>query len=834
MRPIEPPAPPGKPTCTVVVAAYNGAATIGEALESVLAQTRRDFELIVVDDGSTDHTAAAVTPYLSDRRVRLERQANAGPAASRNAAIEVATGRYVSMLDSDDLWLPQYLECMVEALERSPAAGFAFTRAWVLERTTNRIRKVPWCPRARQIGEPSELLNALIEDNFVFNAVTVRREVLREVGSYDPTIVGTEDYALWLKLVAHGYGAAFVPGPLCVCSDRPGSLSHDHRRMLTAHRRTYAKLLASDRLTPDAASRARKRLAASERELQLVTTSARRSPASTARNIVAGATRGWRQRRARLSEPPSEVAAAFPGLGRGRGVESPAEPPTQTGLARVVVRGGAIAGAGYAATQAVSLATYLVLARLLVPSDLGTFAAATVLVGLGLVAGESGMLAALIQRRERVEEAFDSAFVASLAVGLVLTLAGVAAAPLVGLFFHSFRTGEIAAVMAGSVLLRMALITPSARLQRRFSFVRRGLLDPLGTLAFAGGAIAAAAAGLGPWALVIGTYAQLVLDVAAAWGLVRWRPNLQRATVSMWRELARFGRPVFGGNLISRATAETPVVAVGRVLGSGALGQFSYAFRVASQPISAIVDVGAYVLLPALARIAPDDGRFRAGLLRALRWTCAIAFPLGLLLVPLGTPAVVLVFGAKWRAAGHAVMALGVYCAALGLDSIASETWKAAGKPKMLPRMHGLAFALTVLCVGALVPFGLNAVTIGMAFAAIGEGAYAVYGIGQVARIPIRRLLAELWPSAIAATVMAGVLFAGEHGVLHSDRYGLIAGVALLAAETLAGVGLYLGLLCALSPSCRGELAALMRYGRQTKFAQGKAHGRAGPLAAAP
>jgi PST family polysaccharide transporter len=498
---------------------------------------------------------------------------------------------------------------------------------------------------------------------------------------------------------------------------------------------------------------------------------------------------------------------------------TPASRPPARGLARTVVRGASIAGAGYAVTQAVSLATYLVLARLLVPSDFGTFAAATVLVGLGLVVGESGMLAALIQRRDRVEEAFNAAFVASLAGGLALTLAGLAAAPLVGLVFHSFRTGVVAAVMSGSMFLRMALIVPSARLQRGFSFVRRGLIDPLGTLAFAGATVVGAGAGLGPWALVIGTYAQLLFDVVAAWSLVRWRPQLGRATVSTWRELVRFGRPVLVGNLVSRAAAEVPVLAVGRILGPAALGQFSYALRVASQPLAAIVDVGAYVLLPALARVAPDDARFRAAVLSALRWTCAIAFPLGLLLVPLGTPAVVLIFGAKWRAAGHAVMALGVFCAALGLDSIASETWKAAGRPDKLPRMQGLALVLTVVFVGALVPLGLNAVTIGMALAAIAEGAYAIRGIGQVARIPSRRLLGDVWPPALAAAAMAGVVFASEHGLLHSDRYSTATGIGILGLETAIAVGLYIPCLAALSDGCRTDLASLLRRARATRQA---------------
>jgi PST family polysaccharide transporter len=228
------------------------------------------------------------------------------------------------------------------------------------------------------------------------------------------------------------------------------------------------------------------------------------------------------------------------------------------------------------------------------------------------------------------------------------------------------------------------------------------------------------------------------------------------------------------------------------------LGQLSYAVRVAAQPIGAIVNVGAYVLFPAFARISPDGPRFERGLLRALKWMCRISFPLSLLLVPLGTPAVVLVFGARWRPAGHAVMALGFFCAALALDSIASEVWKAAGKPKLLPRMHAISLVATAVCVAALVPFGLVPAAVGMALGEIAAGAYAVRGISRATGIAIRRLLQAIWPPAAAAAAMAAVLLVSEHGLVHSDRYPVAAGIMLLFAQTVLGVALYVACLALL------------------------------------
>jgi O-antigen/teichoic acid export membrane protein len=493
----------------------------------------------------------------------------------------------------------------------------------------------------------------------------------------------------------------------------------------------------------------------------------------------------------------------------------PTEPePERTpgSLTRIVVRGAGIAGAGYVISQVISFAAYLTLARLLTPSEFGVFAAAIVLVGVGQVVGESGMLAALIQRRDELDEALETAFVATLAGGLLLSALALAASPLVGLFFHYHGTALVAAAMSATMLFRLTAIVPAALLQRRFSFIRRVAIDPLGMLAFAAGSIIPAVLGLGVWSLVIGTYSQMAVDLVGAWVFAGWRPHPRRASVRVWRELARFGRPVVMAEVIRQAIPQLPVIALGRVTGTGAIGQFSYAQRVAQQPPDAIVSIGAYVMLPALSRLAVDERRFRAALTRGLRWMCAISFPLGMLLLALGTPAIVLVFGARWHAAGVAVIPLGVYAALLALDSIASEVWKAVGRTDMLPRMHGLSFVLMAALIAAFVfPFGLIGVTTAIALSAVGVAIYATYGIHHVARVPISTLLAEIWPPAIAATVMGGGLFCLEHLVVHSASHGTVVGLALLATETVLGAVVYILCLPALSPGARGDLMAALR-----------------------
>jgi O-antigen/teichoic acid export membrane protein len=475
------------------------------------------------------------------------------------------------------------------------------------------------------------------------------------------------------------------------------------------------------------------------------------------------------------------------------------------------MRGAGLAGAGYVLSQGLTFAAYLALARLATPADFGHFTAGAVIVNAGAVVGESGIEAALVRRRTRLEEATNSAFLATLAAGIALTLLALAAAPLVGLFFSSHETAVVAAVLSGWMFLRMMAIVPDALLMRRFSFARRVVIDPLSTVFFAAASIPAAALGLGVWALVIGTYASALMNVIAAWIFARWRPRPRLARMQLWREMSRFGRPVMVGNLIRRAVFEVPVLLIGRFNGASALGQFNYAARVSTQSLSAVVNVGGYVLLPAFSRLSAFDERFQRAVRTSLRWLCIVSFPIGMLLIPLGTPAIVLVFGEQWREAGHAAMALGVYCAALSLDSIASEAWKANARTDMLPRMHGLSLLLTAVFVGGLVHFGLVWASIGMSAAALGVAAFALWGMSSALDIALRDLAREVWPATVASSAMAGALFCLDHFVVHADRHAIAPGVALVALEALVGVGLYLAILGVLAPRATRELLAAVR-----------------------
>ena len=153
------------------------------------------------------------------------------------------------------------------------------------------------------------------------------------------------------------------------------------------------------------------------------------------------------------------------------------------------------------------------------------------------------MQAAIIQRRDRLEEAMSTAAAATFIGGILLSLGALAVAPILVLFNDS-KVTLLAAAASGLILVNTLAVIPNAILQRRFSSVRLTVVDPLEVVAFGIVSIALATAGYGPWALVIGQYAAFVTSTSLVWALARWRPRARLMSFGMWRELAAYSRHV--------------------------------------------------------------------------------------------------------------------------------------------------------------------------------------------------------------------------------------------------------------------------------------------------
>lgn len=213
------------PEVSVIIPVYNGSRWIGQALRSLFDQTYKSFEVIVIDDGSTDDLPRAIREW-SDRIV-LERQPNGGPGSARNRGLRRARGRLIAFLDADDEWLPEKLALQVAYFDKYPQTGLLHT-ATVGDHLPASVE------RASEFPPPTEAFSGLFHTDFFIQTLTVMapRAVLLEAGGFDERReIHVEDWDLWLRVAAR-HPVGYLPRRLAL--HRKGG------RMSAAVEKTYA------------------------------------------------------------------------------------------------------------------------------------------------------------------------------------------------------------------------------------------------------------------------------------------------------------------------------------------------------------------------------------------------------------------------------------------------------------------------------------------------------------------------------------------------------------------------------------------------------------------
>jgi len=227
------------PTVSVVMPAYNAEAFLATAVESVLRQTCRDLELLIVDDGSSDGTVALAGRFAArDGRVRVLRQTNAGPGPARNTAFRAAQGRYFAFLDSDDEWDPTFLSEHLAVLETRPDVDVVVGNA----RNRGGSRDSRPCRPLRGDGVPITLAEILADETALFIMCVFRREAVEAVGGFDTAFLTNEEYEMWIRSALAGFTFTRHTRPLgWYRCGRADSLSASETRMLSGILRVLAR-----------------------------------------------------------------------------------------------------------------------------------------------------------------------------------------------------------------------------------------------------------------------------------------------------------------------------------------------------------------------------------------------------------------------------------------------------------------------------------------------------------------------------------------------------------------------------------------------------------------
>lgn len=220
------------PTVSVIIPTYNRAHLVGRAIQSVLNQTYQDFELIIVDDGSTDNTEEIIKEFQEqDKRIKyIKHDKNKGGSTTRNTGIKAARGEYIAFQDSDDEWLPEKLKKQMEVFKNtSSKVGIIYTGFWRIKDNEKTYIPQSWVKQ-----KDGNIYFELLKGNFVTTqSIVTRKECFKKAGMFDEKLPRLQDWELVLRLSKY-YNFKCIDEPLLVSYYTSDSISANHKALIEA------------------------------------------------------------------------------------------------------------------------------------------------------------------------------------------------------------------------------------------------------------------------------------------------------------------------------------------------------------------------------------------------------------------------------------------------------------------------------------------------------------------------------------------------------------------------------------------------------------------------
>lgn len=401
--------------------------------------------------------------------------------------------------------------------------------------------------------------------------------------------------------------------------------------------------------------------------------------------------------------PEPEVVTSVPGPGDGGGSGG-------GGMSRRVASSASWSAAGRLGAQGLQFAAGLVLARLLFPEDFGLLASVYVITGLTLIFFDMGIGGAIVHQRRLDDRLLSTAFWFNALGGLVFVGLLVLAGPFVADFYGDERLRWITPLAGLSFVFALSVVH-SALLQRELRFKPLAITEISTAVVANGVTIAAAAAGLGPYALVTGPPVQSLLTTVVLWRLTGWRPR-SFFSPAAFRQLWAFSGGMLGFGVVNYAGRNADNLLVGRFVGAAGLGLYNRAYNLMLLPLQQVGGVLGRVMFPALSSMGDDLERVRAAYRRVLRTMSFVTIPLLVGMAATAPALVMVLWGDRWLGT---VPLLQLLCLA-GLPQAlsSSEGWLYQSQGRTT-----LMFGMGLLSTGV----GVVAVVVGLQFGVVGVAA---------------------------------------------------------------------------------------------------------------
>ena len=429
-----------------------------------------------------------------------------------------------------------------------------------------------------------------------------------------------------------------------------------------------------------------------------------------------------------------------------------------------------------------------ILARLLTPKEVGIVALATVAINYFTIVQDLGLGAALIQRRDQIEEAADTVFVLNLICAVLITIAVFFSAPIAAEYFDEEMVSPVLRWLGLTFIINAFGSIHTVLLKRELDF-RTKIVPDLGRSIVKGViSIGLALSGAGVWSLVYGQIAGALAFVVLAWIVNPWRPRF-RLNMKLLRSLLSYGISVLMGDSLSAAIDNLDYIIVGRVFGQTALGIYSYAYRLPSLLIINNLWVIASVIFPMFSSFQNDLDAMRRVFLTTIQFIQLLVLPICLGLVIAADPLVRVAFGDAWLDTIPIVRVLAVYALVLSIGFHAGDVYKAIGRPDISVKLSILTLVILAPCLLIGAQYDLIGIAFGHLVAVSIRTAIRLVIAHRLIGISFRNILTELRPAVQSSVAL--VLCALPTLVLTESWPAL----PRLLTITVAGSSGYLGAL---------------------------------------
>jgi O-antigen/teichoic acid export membrane protein len=442
----------------------------------------------------------------------------------------------------------------------------------------------------------------------------------------------------------------------------------------------------------------------------------------------------------------------------------------------------------YGLGKGVILLTTSILARLLTKDDFGLVAIAVVVTNFLSIAKDLGVGAALIQRREDVDEAANTVFTINLILGLFLSAIVIPLAPLCALYFKDPMITPVLRWLGVSFAINALGAVHVVMLTRELDYRRKFIPDMGNTIIKGVASIGLAYAGFGVWSLVYGQILGALASVILVWIIFPWRPRLT-LNRQITRTLMKFGVSATLGDALSVFIDNLDYLIVGRVFGLVALSIYTLAYRLPEMLLIGNLWVMKGVTFPAFSSIQDKPAEMRRGVLASIRLIQLIVVPISLGLLIAADPIIRVVFGEQWLEAIPVLRVLAVYAWVYSVGYHIGDVYKAIGRPDILLKLTILTLIVIVpsLFIGSR--FGMIGIAWGHLFAVLIRRIVSLTLATRFVKVSIVDIVKELKPAFLGGLAMAPVTLAVLYLTSNVNPF------LQLALVVLAGAVSYLAIL---------------------------------------